>query len=106
MGFIVIVKNIVSPTHEPKVGITEIVAVMSILVLFIPVKEEIFPVPLAANPIPGLLFDQLYIIPGLFPDFGSRSLENAMKIKMEKMEKKEKKEKLDKEDSNNEHKVD
>ena len=46
------------------------------------------------------------IVPGLFPDFGSRSLENAMKIKKEKMEKKEKKEKLDKEDSNNEHKVD
>ena len=50
------------------VGVTTIVEVTVPLVLFNPVKEAIFPVPLAANPIDVVLFAQLYTVPETLPE--------------------------------------
>ena len=44
-----------------------IVAVTGTLVAFKAVKLAILPVPLAANPIDGLLFVQLYTVPATAP---------------------------------------
>ncbi len=45
-----------------KVGVTVIVATIGLLVLFIGVKVGMFPVPEAFNPIPVVLFVQLYVV--------------------------------------------
>jgi hypothetical protein len=45
-----------------------IVAVTGALVKLIAVKEAIFPVPLAANPIDGSLFVQLNEVPLITPE--------------------------------------
>jgi len=44
------------------VGVTVMVAVTGALVLLVAMKEAILPAPLAASPIDGVLFTQLYTI--------------------------------------------
>jgi hypothetical protein len=44
-------------------GVTLIVAIIGLVVVLIAVKEGILPDPLAANPIPGWLFVQVYWVP-------------------------------------------
>ena len=45
-------------------AVTIMAAIAGLLPVLIPVKEAIFPVPLAASPIEGLLLVQLYTAPG------------------------------------------
>lgn len=45
-------------------AVTVMAAIAGLLPVLIPVKEAIFPVPLAANPTDVLLFVQLYTAPG------------------------------------------
>ena len=57
LGFTVIVKVTGEPTHPLVVGVTDIVAVITAMVVLVRVKELIeLPVPLAAKPIEVLLF--------------------------------------------------
>lgn len=51
------------PTQLFKVGVSVIVPLFGVVPGFKPVNEGIFPVPLAANPIEGLLFDQVNVAP-------------------------------------------
>ena len=66
VGFTVIVKVIGVPVQLTpplvKVGVTVMVATTCPGVLFMAVKLAIFPTPLAANPIDGREFVQLYTI--------------------------------------------
>ena len=57
------VNVLAGPVQPFKDGVTVIVAVTGKAVLLIPVNEAISPVPLAANPIEGSLFVQLYTVP-------------------------------------------
>ena len=59
-GFTVIVNVIAVPGQPFAEGVTVIVEMTGAAVLLIPVNEGILPVPLAANPIEGSLFVQLY----------------------------------------------
>ena len=43
------------------------VAVTGAVVAFVAVKLAILPVPLAASPMPGVLFVQLYVVPATDP---------------------------------------
>ena len=47
------------PGHPLAAGVTVIVAVMTVLLLFTAIKDGIFPFPLAAKPMAVLLFVQL-----------------------------------------------
>ena len=51
------------PVQPAADGVTIIVAVTGVLLLLIAVNAGIFPLPLPAKPIDGLLFDQLYVVP-------------------------------------------
>ena len=65
VGFTVIVKVVGVPTQLTPlvyVGVTVIVAVTGALPALVAVKLGILPVPLAARPIEGVLFVQLYTI--------------------------------------------
>ena len=42
-------------------------AVLANELLFVALNDGIFPVPLAASPIPGLLFVQIKLVPGTVP---------------------------------------
>ena len=63
VGFTVIVNVVAVPAQLTPalvyVGVTMIVAVSGAVVALIAVKEAMFPLPLAANPIDGVLFTQL-----------------------------------------------
>ena len=63
VGLTVIVNVCGMPLHDSppfeKVGVTVMVAVTGAVPLFFAVKEAIFPLPVAANPIVALLFVQL-----------------------------------------------
>lgn len=48
-------------------GVTVMVAVTGMVPLFVAVNAPIFPEPLAAKPIDGVLFTQLYTVPGTKP---------------------------------------
>jgi hypothetical protein len=48
----------VGPAQAPRVGVTVIVAVIGLPVLFVAVKAFIFPLPEAPNPMVGALFVQ------------------------------------------------
>lgn len=48
-------------------GVTEIVAVTAVVPALTAVNDAMFPVPLAASPIPGVLFVQLNIVPDTAP---------------------------------------
>jgi hypothetical protein len=63
VGFIVIVKLIGVPTQLFKVGVTVIVPVIGAAPLFVPVKEAIFPDPLAPSPIAVFEFVQDVVAP-------------------------------------------
>jgi hypothetical protein len=63
VGLIVIVKLIGVPTQLFNVGVTDIVPVIGAALLFVPVNEAIFPVPLAPKPIAVLEFVQLVVAP-------------------------------------------
>jgi hypothetical protein len=63
-GLTVMVKVIGKPLQPlGDVGVTVIVAVIALVRLFAVTKLGIFPVPVAAKPIEGLLFTQLYEVP-------------------------------------------
>jgi hypothetical protein len=63
-GFTVIVNVIGNPVQPfGDVGVTVMVAVIALVKLFAVTKDGILPVPLAPNPIEGLLFTQLYVVP-------------------------------------------
>jgi hypothetical protein len=63
-GLTVMVKVIGKPLHPlGDVGVTVMVAVIALVRLFAVTNGGIFPVPLAAKPIEGLLFTQLYDVP-------------------------------------------
>ncbi len=61
--FTVMVKETGIPGHPFAVGVTVIVATTAVVPVFVAVKEAMLPVPLAAKPIEGLLFVQLYEVP-------------------------------------------
>ena len=48
-------------------GVTVIVAVTAVVPAFVALNEAILPVPLAANPIDGVLFTQLNVVPATEP---------------------------------------
>jgi hypothetical protein len=59
VGFTVIVKVLTDPEHDVpfvKVGVTTIVATTGAVPALIAVKDGISPEPLAASPMPGVLF--------------------------------------------------
>ena len=55
------------PEQPLAIGVTVMTAMAATVELFIATKELIFPVPLAANPIDGLLFVQLKVVPETLP---------------------------------------
>ena len=64
VGLTVIVKLIGTPPQAPgAVGVTVIVPLIGAAVALVATKPAIFPVPLAASPIAGLLFVQLNVVP-------------------------------------------
>ena len=46
-------------------GVTVTVAVTGFAVLFVPVNDGVFPVPLAASPIEGVEFAHAKVVPGV-----------------------------------------
>ena len=46
-------------------GVTVIVAVTGFAVLFVPVNDGVFPIPLAASPIEGVEFVHAKVVPGV-----------------------------------------
>ena len=71
VGLTVIVNVIGVPVHVTPalvyVGVTVIVAVTGTLVRFTAMNDAILPVPVAASPMLGVLFVQLYTVPGTKP---------------------------------------
>ena len=64
IGFTVIVNDIGTPTQpDGLTGVTVIVAFIGTALALVVVNDGIFPVPLAAKPMPALLFTQLYVVP-------------------------------------------
>ncbi len=59
------VNDIGVPTHPPLLGVTVMVATIGPLVALVVTKGSISPVPLAARPMPVLLFVQLYVDPAV-----------------------------------------
>ena len=53
------------PGQPLAVGVTVTVDVTGFAVLFVPVKEGVFPVPLAASPIEGVEFVHEKVVPGV-----------------------------------------
>ena len=63
------VKLLGVPVHpDALVGVTVMVAVIATDVVLMAVKLAILPVPLAANPIDGVLLVQLYTVPVTVPE--------------------------------------
>ena len=69
MTVIVKVVGVPSQPTEPLVnrGVTVIVAVTGAVPVFTAVKEAMSPVPLANNPIEGVLFVHKYVVPATVP---------------------------------------
>jgi len=89
-GFTVIVNTIGAPVHvvpdavSDTEGVTVIVAVTGDVPLLIAVNDAMLPVPFAARPIPGLLFIQMYVVPGTGPlKFTAAVLEPAHTVWLE-----------------------
>lgn len=55
------------PVQAPTAGVTVMVATTGAVPVLVAVKDAILPVPLAANPIEGVLFVQLNVVPGTVP---------------------------------------
>jgi hypothetical protein len=68
VGFTVIVKVSVVPTHPFAVGVTIMVPVIGPFVPLVGVNAGILPVPPAARPIAGLLFVQVNVVPATGPE--------------------------------------
>ncbi len=51
------------PGQPLAVGVTVTVAVTGFAVLFVPVNDGVFPIPLAASPIEGVEFVQVKVVP-------------------------------------------
>jgi hypothetical protein len=66
-GFTVIVNENGVPVQLLAEGVIVIVAVMLVVPALVAVKEGIFPVPFAANPIPGVSFTQEKVVPETGP---------------------------------------
>ena len=62
VGFTVIVNVIGVPLQPFLAGVTVIVATSGAEVVFVVAKAPILPVPLAANPIAGVLFVHVYVV--------------------------------------------
>ena len=63
VGLIVIVNDVVDPEQVFAVGVTTMVPTIGALVVLVLENAPIFPVPLAASPIPVLLFVQPNVVP-------------------------------------------
>ena len=66
VGFTVIINDVGKPIQKDVDGVTVIVPEMGKAVV-LDVVKEIFPVPLAAKPIDGLLLVQLNVVPAIEP---------------------------------------
>jgi len=62
LGFTVIVNEMGFPKHPFALGVTVMVATIGVVPEFVTTKGVMFPFPLAAKPINGLLFTQLYVV--------------------------------------------
>ena len=58
VGFTVMVKVIAGPTHPFAVGVTVMVATTGAVPVLVAVNDGMFPAPLAAKPIEGVLLTQ------------------------------------------------
>ena len=58
-----IVKLLAVPEHPFALGVTVIVAVIGVVPALTPAKDDMLPVPLAANPMDGVLFTQPNVLP-------------------------------------------
>ena len=71
VGLTVMVKLVGVPSQiaDPfvKRGVTVIVAITGAVPVLTAANEAIFPVPLANNPIEGVLFVQRYVVPATVP---------------------------------------
>ena len=77
IGLTVIVKFVGVPAEQPGLaGVAVIVEVIGVSPELTPVKDAIFPVPLAANPIEVLLLVQLKVVPDI-------ELEKAIAVVLE-----------------------
>ena len=63
IGFTVITKEVATPAHPPLSAITEIVAEMGLVPLFVAVNEGKLPDPFDASPTAVLLLVQLKVAP-------------------------------------------
>ncbi len=63
VGTAVIVKVVTGPVHGPSLAVTLIVAICVVVTLAIVKAGMVFPVPLEAKPIFGLLLDHLKVTP-------------------------------------------
>ena len=63
VGFIVIVAVSVNPEHPFDIGVTVIVPEICAFVVFVPINEAIFPVPLEPNPMFEFVFVQENVVP-------------------------------------------
>ena len=63
VGYTVMLKLSGVPTQPLAVGVTVMVATSVEVVLLEATKEAMFPFPLPARPMEGLLFDQLKVVP-------------------------------------------
>ena len=63
VGLTVIVNDNGVPTHPFAVGVTVIVAMTGVVPALVAVKDGIFPVPLAASPIDGVLLTHANVAP-------------------------------------------
>jgi hypothetical protein len=68
VGFTVIVKYFEAPVSVPCDGVTVSVAVIAAVVLLMAVKDDIFPEPEAASPMPGLVLVQVKVVPADEPE--------------------------------------
>jgi hypothetical protein len=71
LGFTVILKVTGVPVQvSPDTvfeGVIVMVAVTGFVLVFVATNEEMLPVPVAANPIEGVLLDQLKLVPVIAP---------------------------------------
>jgi hypothetical protein len=60
------VKVLVDPLHDippfEKTGVTTIWAIIGAVLILVVVNAKMFPVPLAASPMPGVLFIHVYVV--------------------------------------------
>ena len=63
-----IVKVLGVPLHPFVVGVTVMEAITGTSLIFAAINDEIFPFPLAAKPIVGVLFTQLYSVFAVAPE--------------------------------------